>query len=77
MDKDKPQSDLSGRSGASACNDLLACPFCKSTMVRYIEASMKYEREAYARIKCDNCHAYGPVGLRKQDAINAWNRRAG
>jgi Lar family restriction alleviation protein len=57
---------------------LTDCPFCGSTQTRIVDVAIKYERNTYWRVKCDNCGAYGPCVsklFKKDDAIKLWNDR--
>ena len=53
-------------------NKLKPCPFCGSGNCIYAEQ----EGEAWF-LYCCNCHASGPYVPSKEEAIEAWNRRAG
>ena len=60
--------------------ELKPCPFCGSKRVRIVSVGIKYERDYYWRVKCDNCYAYGPYmmvsNLNSREAAEAkWNTR--
>lgn len=55
---------------------LVGCPFCGSSHVRHVRTSLKYERDEWRRVKCDDCGAYGPIKDNEPEAKAAWNRRA-
>ncbi len=60
---------------------LKPCPFCGSKQVRIVSVGIKYERDHYWRVKCDNCYAYGPYmmlsSLNSREAAEAkWSARA-
>ena len=50
---------------------LLACPFCGSTDVKVIRATISGHV-----VTCDNCWAASRAEATRADAIAAWNRRA-
>ena len=68
--------DIGGDCRVVRSNALLFCPFCKSGNVRTVSTAIKYERETYDRVKCDNCGAYGPIARNKEDARKYWTQRA-
>jgi len=64
------------------------CPFCGSHRARLVGVEIKYERDRYYRVKCDECGAYGPavsayqsnyslngVEALKAKAQNLWKNR--
>lgn len=50
--------------------ELKPCPFCGGKAGIYSLA--KYEKEAY----CENCGAVSNICMTKEEAVEAWNRRA-
>jgi Lar family restriction alleviation protein len=78
--------------------ELLPCPFCGSTDIRYsLKVTGRFDVRYHASMYCNKCHCYGTRTLTKtvrhddykgrrsieydsetkQEAIEAWNRRAG
>ena len=55
---------------------LVGCPFCGSNRVRHVRTALKFERQEWRRVKCDDCGAYGPIKDNEPEAKTAWNRRA-
>lgn len=55
---------------------LVKCPFCGSLRVRHVITALKYERESWRRVKCDDCGAYGPIKNTEIEAKAAWNVRS-
>ena len=53
--------------------ELKPCPFCKSEDV-YLVSETEIE---YNWVYCKNCEAAGPMKETEEEAIEAWNRRAG
>ena len=49
---------------------LKSCPFCGSTVLD-MHHTMKYW------VVCEICHAEGPTRSKKDEAVQAWNTRAG
>ncbi len=65
-------------------DNLKRCSFCGSIKARIVRTALKYEREDFGRIKCDNCGAYGPIMIIRvgsdawrHEATKAWNTRPG
>lgn len=54
-------------------NELKPCPFCGSKRIHLVDASELGNNW----VRCDNCETEGPCHLTEQNAIEAWNRRAG
>ena len=50
--------------------ELKPCPFCGGTNLTMVSC----EGEYYAG--CFTCHTCGPGGTSREEAIEAWNRRA-
>ena len=48
--------------------DILPCPFCGS-----VDLNVKQGLSDYVR--CEQCHAEGPVASYKEDAVTLWNGR--
>lgn len=57
----------------NATEQLESCPFCRSDNLWLIEES---EIE-YNWVHCKDCGADGPCKETKEEAVKAWNRRAG
>ena len=64
--------------------DLKTCPFCggeaQEMFIRRkgLFPSMRFPYTTHATyIQCKTCHASSGVRYEKENAINAWNRRAG
>ena len=51
-------------------NELLPCPFCKSTRTK-----VWFESDHYYHVRCMTCFAQGPTENTDQEAISAWNTR--
>lgn len=57
-------------------NELKACPFCggEATVVILTLSDREETKEPY--VICKTCHAMSAWYMSREDAINAWNRRA-
>lgn len=54
---------------------LLPCPFCKGNA--YVLERHPYPKICFYQIRCSSCSAMLEQGFTsKEDAIEAWNRRA-
>ena len=51
--------------------ELKPCPFCGGTQLTIISV---YGEDCY--VNCDACTTCGPSGETREEAIEAWNRRA-
>jgi Lar family restriction alleviation protein len=55
---------------------LLPCPFCGERLQSFV-GNDPDSLEDMAAIRCDGCGAQGPFYTTNDEAIAAWNRRAG
>ena len=53
-------------------NEIKPCPFCGDENID----TWDIRQEKYF-CYCENCGCQGPTGKTEQEAIEAWNRRAG
>lgn len=73
-DRPKPRWTRSLVRSLKMENKLKSCPFCKSNNVS--PNDFLYAIRLWS-VHCLSCGAQGPDGHTKQEAIEAWNRRAG
>lgn len=59
-------------------NKLKPCPFCKNFQYFDIAEDSRYQGEHNAWfVMCEDCFTRGPRAETREEAIEAWNRRAG